>query len=71
MNKPYDIYCIPKGKRLAVQMASIEARSPAKAETAGRNLANILGMNFHHIKPSDERERVTANFNKPETKNKV
>ena len=71
MNKPYDIYCIPKGKRLAVQMASIEARSPAKAETAGKNLANILGMNFHHIKPSDERERVTANFNKPETKNKV
>lgn len=71
MNKPYDIYCIPKGKRLAVQMASIEARSPAKAEIAGRNLANILGMNFHHIKPSDERERVTANFNKPETKNKV
>lgn len=71
MNKSYDIYCIPKGKRIAVKMASVEARSPSNAETTGRNLANILGMSFHHIKPSDERERVTANFNKPETKNKV
>ena len=71
MNKPYDIYCIPKGKRLAVKMASVEANGSSKAEKAGINLANILGMSFHHIKPSDERDRVTANFNKPETKNKV
>lgn len=70
MNKSYDIYCLPSGRRVAVKMASIESTSPSGAEKAGRNLANILSMNFHHIKPSDERKRVTANFNKPETKNK-
>ena len=65
MNKNYDIYCIPENKRLAVKMASVEATSPRKAEISGRNLAKILSMHFHHIKPTDEI------FNKPETKNKA
>lgn len=71
MNREYEIYCIPKGKRLAVQMASIEARSPVKAEAAGRNLALMLGMNFHHITPKDERSSSPKIFNKPKTKNKI
>ena len=71
MNKSYDIYCLPDGKRIAVKMASISSKGSRSAERAGINLATTLGMKFHHIKPSDERERVTANFNKPETKNKT
>lgn len=71
MSREYEIYCIPKGSSKATKMASIKSTGAGKAEKAGRNLALMLGMNFHHIIPKDERSSSPKIFNKPKTKNKI
>lgn len=68
MIRDYSIYCTAKGSKYPQKMAKVEAVNPSAAELAGKRLAIVLDMDFHHV-IQDERKRVTQNFNKPKTKN--